>query len=177
MRGRDLEPILDSSKEKVGHWNRDRLFSSKRQDWATPGPLFEQLDEEFGFTLDAAASAENAKCETFLSEEQDSLATSWTEHTDGPVWLNPPYGRGIGRWIEKAYKESEEGLTVVCLVFCRTDTRWWHNWAMKAAEVRLVVGRVTFEGAPAPAPAPSCVLVFRPRRPLPVFSVLKQRRG
>lgn len=152
-------------------WNKDKLFSSERQDWATPWNLFNVLNEEFNFALDAAASAENAKCSPYLTEDDDAFTVCWSDLIGTrAVWLNPPYGREIGDWIEKAYIESKKGCTVVCLVFCRSDTKWWHQWAMKAAEVRLIPGRVTFEGAQASAPAPSCVLVFDESRRKPEFT-------
>lgn len=148
-------------------WNQDQLFASKRQDWGTPQALFDALNEEFHFDLDAAANSENAKCDIYISEE--SLSAPW--HQLGThIWLNPPYGREIGSWIEKAYQESLKGACVVCLVFARTDTQWWHRWALRAAEVRLIPGRVTFQGASASAPAPSCVLVFDESRRLPRFT-------
>jgi site-specific DNA-methyltransferase (adenine-specific) len=158
----------------IQSWNHDQLFASKRQDWGTPQALFDALDAEFGFDLDAAASPENAKCERYLSE--DALSVDW--HALGNrIWLNPPYGREIGKWIEKAYLESVAGACVVCLTFARTDTQWWHRWALRAAEVRLIEGRITFAGASQGAPAPSCVLIFDERRRSPRFvsTVLPRR--
>jgi len=150
-------------------WTADKLFSSKKQDWATPWHLFNVLDAEFNFVLDAAASEENYKCPVYLTE--NSLDVSWWEISrGGAVWLNPPYGREIGSWIEKAYLESTCGCVVVCLIFARTDTRWWHNWAMKAAEIRLIKGRLKFEGATSSAPAPSCLLIFDESRKVPRFT-------
>lgn len=75
--------------------------------------------------------------------------------------MNPPYGRSIGLWMAKAYEESMRGALVVCLVPARTDTRWWHDYAMKG-EIRLYKGRIRFVGAKASAPFPSAVVVFRP---------------
>lgn len=145
--------------------------SSKKMDWATPQALFDALDSEFDFQLDAAASTENTKCELFLDEGDDALsAPVWPVLRGGAVWLNPPYGRDIGRWIKRSYLESRKGITVVVLVFARTDTKWWHRWAMRAAEVRMIKGRVTFAGANAAAPAPSCVLVFSEEYRTPRFT-------
>lgn len=156
-------------------WNEDQLFSSDRQDWATPRALFDALDSEFSFALDAAASTNNAKCENYITKEEDSLGLCWHSRvpcSDSSIWLNPPYGRDIGKWIKKAYEESLKGMTVVVLTFCRSDTKWWHRWAMKACEVRLIEGRVRFEGATASAPAPSCLLVFNESKRLPTFTVV-----
>lgn len=135
-------------------------FSSNSDDWATPPEVFAALDREFGFTLDACASAANAKCQRFFNVESNGLAQSWAPAT---TWLNPPYGRDIGIWMKKAADEAANGATVVCLVPARTDTRWWHEQVMaRACEVRLVCGRLKFGFGRAPAPFPSAVVVYQP---------------
>ena len=132
-------------------------FSSVRQDWATPPALFERYNARFNFTLDVCASPENTKVARYFTVEHDALSRSW----EGAVcWMNPPYGRGIGKWMEKAYRESLLGATVVCLVPARTDTAWWHNFAMKG-EIEFLRGRIKFVGAPHSAPFPSATVVFR----------------
>lgn len=94
------------------------------------------LDREFGFTLDPCATVENAKCKKFFSQAEDGLKQSW----DGEVvFMNPPYGREIGAWMRKAWESAQTGATVVCLVPARTDTNWWHEYAMRG-EVRLLRG-------------------------------------
>lgn len=128
-------------------------------DWETPPEVFEPLDAEFHFTLDVCATAENAKCARYFTEEEDGLKQDW----DGVCWMNPPYGREILGWMKKAVEESRKGATVVCLVPSRTDTRWWHEYAMQADEIRYVKGRIRFVGAKDPAPFPSAVVVFRGR--------------
>lgn len=149
-------------------WTAGRLFSSARQDWGTPDALFAAVDREFGFVLDAAATAENSKCAQYLSEAEDGLTQDWSRY-EGAVWLNPPYGRAVGDWVRKACEESRRGVAVVVLTFARTDTKWWRDWAMQAAEIRLIPGRVTFAGADNCAPAPSCLLVFDERLRCPRF--------
>lgn len=148
----------------------EQMFSSEKMDWATPWALFNFVHAEFDFSLDAAASPSNAKCSRYITAEEDSFTKEWHDEADGgAVWLNPPYGRGLDRWVEKAYRESLKGCCVVVLTFARTDTRWWHDWAMKAAEIRLIAGRLKFAGAKNAAPAPSCLLIFDERRRQPVF--------
>jgi site-specific DNA-methyltransferase (adenine-specific) len=136
------------------------LLSSERGDWATPQAFFDLVDAEFGFTLDAAASEGNAKCAQFYTEADDGLARPWT----GTVWCNPPYGRGIADWVQRGYDESRRGATVVMLIPARTDTAYWHDYVMRAAEVRLLRGRLVFGTgeARANAPFPSALVVFRP---------------
>ena len=136
-------------------------FSSKSDDWATPPDVFARLDAEFSFELDVCASKANAKCERFFTVFEDGLAQEWT----GTVWMNPPYGRGIGAWLKKAADSAEAGATVVCLIPARTDTTWWHEQVMtRASEVRFVRGRLSFGAAKAPAPFPSAIVVYRPQQ-------------
>lgn len=104
-----------------------QLFELTRIDWATPQELFDAYDAEFGFVLDVCASADNAKCERYFTIEQDGLRQVWAP---GPCWMNPPYGREIGRWTAKARRAGEAGITVVGLVPARTDTAWWHDDVM-----------------------------------------------
>jgi site-specific DNA-methyltransferase (adenine-specific) len=133
-------------------------FSSQHCEWATPQPFFDRQHAEFNFTLDACATAENAKCPAYYTPEQDGLAQPWT----GRVWCNPPYGRAIGDWLAKARQSVEAGAAelVVCLVPARTDTAWWHEHT-PAAEVRLLRGRLRFGTARDWAPFSSALLVFR----------------
>lgn len=135
-------------------------YSSNRMDWETPIELFEAINREFHFTLDVCALADNAKCPRFFSPEDDGLTRSWGSDI---CWMNPPYGRVIGLWMKKALTASERGATVVCLVPARTDTAWWHDYAMKASERRFIRGRVRFVGAKSSAPFPSALVVFRPK--------------
>lgn len=128
----------------------------RREDWETPPELFAKYHAEFGFTLDAAANAENTKTPAFISE--GALEKMWR----GVVWLNPPYGKEIGKWVGKALQESRwRGATVVCLVPARTDSWWWHDYT-PSAEIRFIRGRIRFVGAKYNAPFPSAVLIFRP---------------
>lgn len=138
--------------------NTTAMFQSGRKDWATPPEFFTPLHQEFGFTLDVCASAENAKCSRYFTEVDDALSQEWT----GTCWMNPPYGADLPQWICKAYQSSLNGSTVVCLVPARTDTRWWHEYVEGKAEVRFVRGRIKFVGAPYNAPFPCVVLVYRP---------------
>lgn len=74
-------------------------FSSKTNDWATPQDFFDELNKEFGFELDVCASSKNAKCLNFFSEEDDGLKQNWDNKR---IFMNPPYGREIGKWVKKA---------------------------------------------------------------------------
>jgi len=134
------------------------LLSSETGEWETPQHVFDALDAEFGFTLDPCASESNAKCERFYTRDDNGLAQSWEGEV---VFVNPPYGRQIGRWAEKAYLSARgTRATVVMLVPSRTDTKWWHRWIMQANEIRLIRGRLRFGGARKSAPFPSAIVVF-----------------
>lgn len=136
-------------------------YSSKSDDWETPQLIFDALDVYFNFTLDVCATAENAKCAKYYTPEQDGLAQDWLGEV---CWMNPPYGREIGKWMQKAYEEGQRPCTpVVCLVPARTDTRWWHDYATKG-EVLFLKGRLKFGNAKNSAPFPSAIVVFRKPR-------------
>ena len=130
--------------------------SSESCEWSTPQDFFEKLNEQFNFNLDVCATRDNAKCARYFTSEENGLAQEWT----GVCWMNPPYGKEIASWMRKAYESSQKGATVVCLVPARTDTGWWHDYAMRG-EVHFVRGRLKFGGSKSAAPFPSAVVVFR----------------
>lgn len=132
------------------------MFSSKSDEWETLQALFDQLNSEFHFTLDAAALPINAKCPLFFAPADDGLSKEW----NGTVWCNPPYGKTVGRWVEKAYKSSLDGTTVVMLLPARTDTRWFHDFVYGKATIRFLRGRLKFGGSKNSAPFPSMVAIF-----------------
>ena len=140
------------------------LLSSKKMDWCTPIDFFNELNKEFNFVLDAAATDETAKCKDYFTPETDGLKQSW-KRTDGAVFCNPPYGREIGKWVKKAYEEStKHNTTIVLLIPARTDTAYFHNYIYKRAEIRFIRGRLKFTDengiAGDAAPFPSMVVIY-----------------
>ena len=134
-------------------------FSSATDQWATPQDTFDKLNKIFNFETDVCADQHNTKCENFYTESDNGLLQEWR----GVCWMNPPYGRGIGDWLKKAYDSCKENnATVVCLIPARTDTRWWHDYCVRG-EVFLLKGRLKFGDAKNCAPFPSAVVVFRPK--------------
>ena len=117
-------------------------YSSKSNEWGTPQDLFDQLDEVYQFTLDLCATPYNAKCIKYYTKEEDGLSKDWSGEC---VFMNPPYGREIKKWVKKAYEESLKGATVVCLIPARTDTVYWHQYIFTFAEVKFIKGRLKFE--------------------------------
>lgn len=157
-------------------WNNEQLFSSVSVEWGTPTWLFDRLRREFDFELDAAASAQNARCEDYLTDGDDALRTEWlrpamiakgTRIMPPAVWLNPPWGRGIAAWVARAWQQCQKHrLTVVCLLPATTDVGWWHGIAMPhASEIRLIRGRLKFvrsDGHTGPCTKGSAIVIFRP---------------
>lgn len=139
------------------------LFSSKTVEWCTPKGLFDELNEEFHFTLDAAADDRNAKCDKYFTKETDGLSQDWSA-AGGAVFCNPPYGREIGQWVQKGFKEAEKGVTVVMLIPARTDTKYFHEYIYGHAEIRFLKGRVKFtdnNGTEySSAPFPSMIVIW-----------------
>lgn len=134
------------------------LFSSNRQTWETPKELFHNLNDVFNFTLDVCAVPETAKCEKYFTPAIDGLAQNWCNNI---CWMNPPYGRDQIKWIDKAAKESLNGVTVVCLIPARPDTRAWQNIIFpNATAICFIKGRLKFGGSKDSAPFPSAIVVF-----------------
>jgi phage N-6-adenine-methyltransferase len=136
--------------------NMNVHFSSATEMWATPQEFFDKYNSIYNFQVDVCASPENAKCDQYFTEEDNGLEQEW----EGSCWMNPPYGRTIKSWMKKAYESSLEGATVVCLVPSRTDTVWWHDYAVKG-DIEFIKGRLKFGGHKNPAPFPSAVVVFK----------------
>ena len=133
------------------------LLTSRSDEWTTPQDFFEALDQHFHFTLDPCATSENAKCPRYFTKADDGLKQPWT----GRVFMNPPYGREIAKWVKKACEESQTNAElVVCLLPARTDTKWWHDYCLKG-EIKFVRGRLKFGDAINAAPFPSAVVCFR----------------
>ena len=137
--------------------NKDLHFSSKKDSWLTPKYIFNYFDRAYSFDLDPCATAENALCKRYFTIEQDGLLQSWT---DCKVFLNPPYGRDIYKWVRKSYFESQNNnATVVCLLPARTDTRWFWNYC-RYGLIHFLQGRVKFSNHHNCAPFPSMIVVF-----------------
>lgn len=132
------------------------LFSSKKEEWETPMELFNELNKEFGFNTDVCALPENAKCLHYFTPEADGLKSDWR----GTCWCNPPYGRKIYKWVQKAYNESKKNATVVMLLPARTDTKWFHEYIYNQAEIRFIKGRLKFGNSKNSAPFPSMIVIF-----------------
>jgi len=131
--------------------NTKVLFSSHSPHYGTPREIYADLDAEFHFNDDP--------CPLYEHPQREGLEREWGTST----FINPPYGRQLGKWMRKAYAESKRGKVIVCLIPSRTDTAWWHDYVMKSDDIRFIRGRLRFNGAKAAAPFPSAIVVFRGR--------------
>ena len=122
-------------------------FSSQRLDWKTPKAVYQILDAEFKFDLDP--------CPT--NPTRNGLAIEWGQCN----FVNPPYGRMLPHWVKKGFEEAKKGKTVVFLIPSRTDTKWWHDYIMKADEIRFIKGRLKFDEYKNSAPFPSAIVIFK----------------
>lgn len=143
--------------------NKELMFSSKKEDWETPQLFFNELNKKYKFNWDLASSDANAKCVNHFTVGDDSLSQDWSA-LEGNLWLNPPYGRDLKRWVKKAHESSlnRSGLLVM-LIPSRTDTSYWHDYIFDKAEIKFIRGRLKFENggvASQPAPFPSALIVY-----------------
>ncbi len=120
-------------------------FSSQTDNWKTPEGFYRELDKEFHFDYDPCP----------LQSDFDGLQQNWGKSN----FVNPPYS-DISKWVEKAWQESKTGKTIVMLIPSRTDTRWWHDFVMKAREIRFIKGRLKFGDSKNSAPFPSALVIF-----------------
>jgi hypothetical protein len=125
------------------------LMTSLSPHWATPKWLYDVLDNEFNFDYDPCP----------LKSDTDTIYKPWGNRN----YINPPYGREIGKWIKRAFEVAQGGALCVMLLPSRTDTAWWHEFVMKAEEIRYIRGRLKFGESKNSAPFPSVIVVFRPR--------------
>lgn len=136
------------------------LFSSKSCDWSTPKDFFDNLNEEFHFTLDPCADDLNHKCDKYYTKNQDGLKQDWGGEI---VFCNPPYGRDVNKWVKKCWEEvyQKKCKLAIMLLPARTDTLWFHNYIYNKAEVRFLKGRLKFGQLNWSAPFPSMIVIFR----------------
>jgi site-specific DNA-methyltransferase (adenine-specific) len=135
--------------------DRSVFLSSQTVEWPTPQWLYDELNKEFGFTVDVAADPTNTKCPKFYTVDDDGISQDW----DGEVvWCNPPYGDQLKHWVWKA---AHAAATTVMLVPARTDVKWFHDYVLPLAEIRFIKGRLKFGNATTPAPFPTMLCIWR----------------
>ena len=133
------------------------LMSHASDEYQTPEWLFKSLDREFRFDVDLCAAPGNFQTEPFFTKAQDALIHDWTHFK--ACWMNPPYSL-VEKFMARAWDAGRMGITVVALVPVRTDTQWWYKYAVNAAQIRFIVGRLRFGPGAGSAPFPSAIVVF-----------------
>ncbi|NLH78418.1 MAG: hypothetical protein GX465_15410, partial [Acidobacteria bacterium] len=136
---------------------------------ATPEWIIRKLRNDIGgdFDLDPAATPGNAKAPLYYTEEDNGLVKHWDICNPSTtfVFCNPPYGREVGKWVRKAFRETDREVISYLLLKVSSDTDWWHDYVLRADEIRFIHHRVKYEGvSEGPAPFPSCIVVFRPEK-------------
>lgn len=130
------------------------VFTSLSGEWETPQELYVMLSKDFHFNLDPAATPENKKASGCLS---DGLKEPWY----GRVFLNPPYGREIVKWVKRCGYQKKNVEFIVALLPSRTDTGWWHECIMRADRIYFIRGRLKFSGHKTGAPFPSAIIIWK----------------
>ena len=120
------------------------LDADMKNSWGTDPVIFNAMNKEFNFGLDAAANDQNHKCFLYLTKEDDALSRNWSEITCKPVWINPPYGKGyIKKFMQKCIEQKELGVASVLLVPATLDAQWLP--IDQISEIRIVTGgRLSF---------------------------------
>lgn len=121
---------------------------------ATPIEFYNKLDDVYHFTLDPCALPENHKCEKYFTPDDNGLIQDWSGNV---VFMNPPYGREIGKWVKKA---DESGVPVVALLPARTGGSWFHEHIYHKHVIRFLQGRLKFNGSKESAPFDSMLVFF-----------------
>jgi len=111
---------------------------NESKEWYTPAWIFEKLKVEFD--LDPASPGADIvpwiPAKRHLTVIEDGLTALW----EGRVWLNPPYGTDTPKWLHRL----SIGGNGIALVFSRTDTEWFHRYAIRADAICFIKGRVRF---------------------------------
>lgn len=148
-----------------------RAAEDTRADWETPAELFGPLNDEFRFELDAAASVLNKKAFDWLGGPCTPPLGEWdgacgcglcADWGDRVVWCNPPFGKGLDKWVEKFASAKYHGATVVALLPANTDTKWFRTVWWTATEIRFLSKRVQFVGSTSSNPCGSMIAIYRP---------------
>jgi site-specific DNA-methyltransferase (adenine-specific) len=138
------------------------LMSSVKQDWLTPEEVLTSVRLFDHIVLDPATGPDNpVGADHYFTVEDDGLAKSWG---DGLVFVNPPYGRELPKWVRKARQEADKGCEIIMLIPARPDTKAWQEHIFPTAgSICFWAGRIRFVGAKDPAPFPSALIYWGPR--------------
>ena len=104
--------------------------------WLTPPHILNSLG---AFDLDPCSPVDRPwdTAAKHYTIEDDGLTQVW----EGRVWMNPPYGPAMGKWMKKLADHGDG----IALVFARTETKAFfeHVWP-KADALFFLKGRLRF---------------------------------
>lgn len=116
------------------------------QDFQTPPQCLDLVRQVFGgqIGLDPCTVSSNPTgAGTFYTPAEDGLTCSW--HMWQTIFMNPPYGRGIGDWTNRlAFHALPPDVSAIALLPVRTDTKWWQRDVSSANAVCFWAGRIRF---------------------------------
>jgi phage N-6-adenine-methyltransferase len=121
------------------------LFTSKNQELRNPIDKYREWNKEFHFNTDPCTTSDNPLgTNYFYTKEDNGLIQKWV----APVFINPPYGRQLPKWVRQASMEAKSGnVSIVMLLPARTDAQWFHDYIYNngnATEIRFLKGRLVF---------------------------------
>lgn len=105
--------------------------------WQTPPEIFQNLNREFRFEIDAAANSSNSLCPRYFSLENSAMHNEW----DAPTWCNPPYSTGsVPKFITRASEQfAKHQQPIVMLVPASTGEGWFLGALKACTEIRFIV--------------------------------------
>ena len=128
------------------HENKANMDGETHTDWQTPPILFDRLNAMHDYAVDAAADITNHLVPVWYglgSAVPDALdpTLDWLS----PAFCNPPYGKGLGFWLQKFCTEAQKGCKIVTVLPARIEARWWYRYvACQPTWISFLVGRVPF---------------------------------
>lgn len=142
--------------------------------WNTPQKVIDLVRQVAPIALDPCSNEGSlVEADRTIALPEDGLDADWWacsrlgefgRASAGLVYVNPPYGSGIGPWLAKCAHESRRGCEVIALVPARTDAKWFQcNVFACAQAICFWAGRLRFEGAPSSAPFPSALAYYGTR--------------
>lgn len=119
-------------------------------EWYTPKWIFEAMDTKFDMDVcHPINTIPYIPASKKYTIKDDGLNQPWI----GKVWMNPPYGKSIDKWLEKFYNHQNG----IALVFARTDTQWFHKYCATADAILFLSGRIKFvDGLGKKSGSPGC---------------------
>lgn len=150
-------------------------------EYRTPEYILDVVRSFFGgvIELDPATSPDNpTKARKFFTKETDGLSQDWSKTG---VFVNPPYGKELRKWVAKIGEEARKGHEIVALLpGQRFETRYWQRDILipQLGAIVFIRGRVSFldsDGIPRKSnPFGSMLYLFNLDTDLELFATLGQ---